>query len=145
MYLSANRRLGKYSSPESEKKGKEVRKLFPEMFLTGNLEYINIEFEAGYWRKANAIHKWFVENCQDGVDECQETYVSRKKLAELKKLCEEVLASKDTDKLQTQSGFFFGGTDYDEWYWADIEQTIKICEKCLALPEEWDFSYRSSW
>ena len=24
-----------------------------------------------YWRKANAIHSWFVENCQDGVDECQ--------------------------------------------------------------------------
>ena len=22
------------------------------------------------WRKANAIHKWFVDNVQDGVDDC---------------------------------------------------------------------------
>jgi hypothetical protein len=29
--------------------------------------------DVAYWRKANAIHKWFVDNCQDGVDECQET------------------------------------------------------------------------
>ena len=25
-----------------------------------------IEEEVGYWRKANQIHKWFVDNCQDG-------------------------------------------------------------------------------
>lgn len=29
-----------------------------------------------YWRKANAIHNWFVENIANGVDECQEIYVT---------------------------------------------------------------------
>ena len=26
--------------------------------------------EAAYWRKANQIHNWFVENIQDGEDDC---------------------------------------------------------------------------
>lgn len=30
----------------------------------------NIIEQVGYWRKANAIHKWFVDNIQDGEDDC---------------------------------------------------------------------------
>jgi hypothetical protein len=26
-----------------------------------------VEVELGYWRKANHIHKWFVDNVQNGV------------------------------------------------------------------------------
>ena len=26
--------------------------------------------QVGYWRKANQIHNWFVENVQDGEDDC---------------------------------------------------------------------------
>ena len=33
--------------------------------------------------------------------------------------------------LPTQSGFFFGGTDYDQWYMQDIERTIEILTKVL--------------
>ena len=44
---------------------------------------IYIEEEIAYWRKANAIHAWFVENCQDGRDECQTAYVSRDQLEDL--------------------------------------------------------------
>lgn len=46
---------------------------------------------AAYWRKANCIHKWFVDNCQDGRDECQESWVDREKLKELLALCKKVL------------------------------------------------------
>ena len=35
-----------------------------------------IEEEVGYWRKANQIHRWFVTNIQDGVDNCGDYYVS---------------------------------------------------------------------
>lgn len=28
--------------------------------------------DAGYWRKANAIHRWFVDNVQHGDDDCRE-------------------------------------------------------------------------
>ena len=70
-------------------------------------------------------------------------------------VCKTVLDAKHKDEfesiamrlLPTQSGFFFGGTDYDNWYIADIEDTINIIEKVLA---ETDFdneiiTYQSSW
>jgi hypothetical protein len=49
--------------------------------------------------------------------------------------------------LPTQSGFFFGGTDYDEWYKQDLEYTVTRIEKILADPAfvKSDFYYQSSW
>ena len=47
--------------------------------------------EVGFWRKANHIHNWFVVNCQDGVDECQETEISKENLEELLSICKKVL------------------------------------------------------
>ena len=49
--------------------------------------------------------------------------------------------------LPTQSGFFFGGTEYDQWYMEDIESTIEILTEVL---KETDFDnqmvvYTSSW
>lgn len=49
--------------------------------------------EVAYWRKANAIHKWFVDNVQDGIDECQESPVTREQLNELLAVCHEVIKS----------------------------------------------------
>ena len=43
----------------------------------------SIEIEIAYWRKFNALHHWFVENCAEGVDECQEIYVPFEKMKEL--------------------------------------------------------------
>lgn len=105
--------------------------------------------EVGYWRKANAIHRWFVENIQDGVDDCGKYEVEKEKLEELLAYCKEVLEdhSKAEELLPSQCGFFFGSTEYDEWYFEDIKDTIKILEKVL---EETDFdrqmiTYQSSW
>lgn len=50
--------------------------------------------EIGYWRKANAIHGWFVNNLADGVDECQQIPVSVADLLQLQSACEQVLANK---------------------------------------------------
>ena len=56
--------------------------------------YKNVNYiiqEVGYWRKANQIHKWFVDNCCDGKDDCNEHYLKFEKLLELKELCQKVL------------------------------------------------------
>lgn len=103
--------------------------------------------EAGYWRKANQIHQWFVDNVQGGVDDCRDAYVSREKLEELLNLCKIVSIDKDKAEqlLPTASGFFFGGTEYDEWYYQDIQNTIQILEEALSDEEADHFEYHSSW
>jgi hypothetical protein len=102
--------------------------------------------EAGYWRKANAIHKWFVDNIQDGVDDCRDAYAERRDLQTLLDLCRIVIIdkSKAEQLLPSSSGFFFGNTEYDEWYYNDIQNTIEILEKALE-DEDGDFYYSSSW
>lgn len=186
MYLTAEQRMypeyegTKRKTPE---KAKKVREIFPELenFETGNLDYTTVKIEAGYWRKANHIHNWFVENIQDGKDNCNSYYVSRKQLQELLSICKKIkseiklvddtvvngfIANNSTNGelvknleqgkvilnpeiceklLPTTKGFFFGSTNYDQWYMQDVEDTIKIMERCLALPEKWDFEYHSSW
>ena len=47
--------------------------------------------EIGYWRKANAIHKWFVDNVQNGVDDCGEYKVTKEQLIQLHNACNDVL------------------------------------------------------
>jgi hypothetical protein len=47
--------------------------------------------------------------------------------------------------LPTWDGFFFGNTDYNEWYYNDVVDTIKIIEKALTLDDKWNFYYHSSW
>ncbi len=120
-------------------KGGEPTKIDPK-----KVKYI-IE-EAGYWRKANQIHQWFVDNVQGGEDNCAEYYVSSDKLAELLDLCKKVQADNSLAEvlLPTVSGFFFGGTQYDEWYFKDIDNTIQILEEALA-DKGGDFYYSSSW
>ena len=110
--------------------------------------------ETGYWRKANQIHDWFVRNVQDGVDDCRNAFVSREKLQELLDICRIVAIdkSKAEDLLPTASGFFFGGTEYDNWYYQDIVETIKTFEDLLKENEKVpkgaysaDYYYQASW
>lgn len=116
---------------------------------------VKTDYQIGYWRKANHIHNWFVEHCGGGVDECQDMYVSKENLEELLKACEDVLAEHGDaeNKLPTQDGFFFGGTDYDEWYFDETKRTKEICEKAIQFLEErekakdylWSIHYQASW
>lgn len=103
--------------------------------------------EVAYWRKANHIHKWFVDNVQNGKDECEETYVSREKLIALLEACQTAIEepSKKEQVLPTKSGFFFGSTEYDEYYLGHTKDTIKILTALLAEENDGDFYYRSSW
>lgn len=127
--------------------------------------FITVNTTVGYWRKANQIHNWFVENVQGGVDDCRSYPVTLKQLIELKKLCEMVKDSEEIDfakkYLPTRVGFFFGSTDYDELYWHDIDRTIEIITRIEAESETKleslkkknskdpegaiVFEYRSSW
>jgi hypothetical protein len=102
-----------------------------------------------YWRKANAIHNWFVQNIQNGKDDCGRYSVKREQLTLLKNTCEEVIKNKElaVKGLPTKSGFFFGNTDYDEGYMQDVQETADGIGKLLMDPKfmNWRFHYQSSW
>ena len=109
------------------------------------------EVVVAYWRKDNAIHQWFVENVQGGVDECQRSpEVHVEQLAYLMKLCNDVIAdpSRAHELLPPQSGFFFGGTEIDEWYMRGLQHTVDrlyIAVSALMDIPDAKVYYQSSW
>jgi hypothetical protein len=114
-----------------------------------NIESKKVKYiieEAGYWRKQNQIHRWFVENVQQGVDNCGDYYVDRNQLETLLELCQKVKADNSLadELLPSASGFFFGGTEYDEWYFNGIDNTIDILKEALE-DENGEYYYSSSW
>lgn len=188
MYLSAKIHAAGYDFYSQEKQ--EQYRALVEASGLGDVAdpstpSADVEVTVGYWRKANAIHRWFVDNVQEGEDNCRSYEVSREQLAELRDTCRKVLEVAQiadgqpvfdgttyyTDDdgnpqvkhtfvqaraalngadlaeiLPTQAGFFFGGTEYDEWYIQDVERTIAMLDKVLEkTPEEAYFTYSSSW
>jgi hypothetical protein len=112
-------------------------------------EVSSVSVEAIYWRKANHIHAWFVKNVQEGKDECQPHDVDHTKLEELLDVCKKVMDdhSLAPQLLPVQSGFFFGGTKYDDWYFQDLKYTVEKIEAVLKgfKDDVWYLEYRSSW
>ena len=102
--------------------------------------------EVCYWRKANAIHKWFVENVQDGNDDCGRYYVSQEEMKELLNVIKKVLRkhSLAEELLPSASGFFFGSTGYDEYYFDELKSTAEVLEK-VSGDEYGSYVYHSSW
>ena len=91
-----------------------------------------------YWRKANAIHGWFVENCQDGIDECQKTYITKTDLIKLKELCESN-NQQDARFVATNRRVLFGSSEADDHYYSDLADTVRVLEEELKTqePEEY--------
>jgi hypothetical protein len=161
MYLNARKHLEKinwkalqsndelsYNSPEAVyPKFNDLLELTQLTDVATDIYGATVEVTCAYWRKANQIHNWFVTNIQKGEDNCGEYYVPQDKLTELMVICEHALESKDPTLLPPQAGFFFGGTDIDEWYWRDLESTVTQLKRIFALPEvdNLSFYYSSSW
>ena len=118
-------------------------------------------YEVGYWRKANHIHNWFIQNCAykdecgNPIDDCRPIEITVDKLEKLLDDCKKVLADHSLAEslLPTQSGLFFGSTEYDEYYFSDIEKTIEIIEPVLKFAKHkleiedyiWEVYYQASW
>lgn len=161
MYLSAKKHVEKIDWTKLDRDNgitmdspEVVNTLFNEIVNTAGLKNAaydiygaEVSVTCAYWRKANQIHAWFVNNIQGGEDNCREYYVPREKLEELLATCQQALFRKDPSLLPPQAGFFFGGTDIDEWYWEGIKDTIKQLKRVLELGEKdkLSFHYTASW
>ena len=153
MYLTAERYFWGDDGLKIQEKLQKTMKGCPFKVKT-------IGVEVGYWRKANAIHKWFVDNVQEGIDDCGDYSVSNDQLKELlSKVNEAIVAGmpkdvaaiadskKQSEILPAESGFFFGSTTYDESYLNDMTNTQEIIESWLNYKDNkhYELQYHSSW
>ena len=157
-YLTAKKYVSKWNY-SNDYKDKTITQEFqdlipmdaPDITKYSQFAGITVEYPVGYWRKANAIHNYFVQTVGGGVDECQEMWVSRELLRDLRERCQDVLSSDDMEEkaqeigLETVAGFFFGDVSYDDWYKEDLKLTIEIIDHVLTLPEEYSLHYQASW
>ena len=166
MYLEIRKR--EYCSKYYTYKESDLKLEYPKditNFITMSPDNMAVsrrtDYEVGYWRKANHIHNWFIQNCADRdyggdpIDDCRPIEITVDKLEELLETCKKVLADHSLAKslLPTQAGFFFGSTNYDEDYFKDVEDTIKIIEPVLQFAKhklenqeyEWEIYYQASW
>jgi hypothetical protein len=143
MYLTAKRYIYDFNDD-----GKALREQLEELKVN-DMRVKEISYEAGYWRKANQIHKWFVDNIQEGVDNCGQYLVGITELEGLLEKVNEVLRNRDKaqEVLPTSNGFFFGSDSYGDGYFDDLIQTKAIIENVLSIDDlhQYDFYYSSSW
>ena len=138
---------------------KDVSRFFPN--LTDLTISRTIDYKVGYWRKANQIHNWFMQNCanrdeyDNPIDDCRPIEITVDKLEALLDTCKKVLADHSLagSLLPTTDGFFFGSTEYDDYYFGEIEQTVEIIEPVLKFAKHkleikdyaWEVYYQASW
>lgn len=197
MYLYAEKHISSYDYVENANGLSRRDNLEYDMVIgasnmdklpTAEYASVSVRKMVGYWRKANAIHGWFIRECANGVDNCEDIYVSREKLVELRDECMKALADRDkavpdskdrvitikegsspeavvanimdewkkqamnrrestmvSEPLAPVSGFFFGSTAKDEYYYHTIEYTLDTLNSILANDNKYDYYYRASW
>ena len=88
-----------------------------------------------YFRKVNFLFKYF-EDRGKMVDQYY-AFVEPEDVEDIIYKCKQVLKDKDQQKahelLPTQEGFFFGSTDYDEWYFSDVKDCLRQMKQYLKL------------
>ena len=91
LYIRKNEYCSKYYKDEGIdfklELPKDVSRFFPN--LTDLTISRTTDYKVGYWRKANAIHSWFLENCaakdpfDNPIDDCRPIEIPLEKLEEL--------------------------------------------------------------
>lgn len=128
-------------------------KIFSDYIYDRNFKSVETEtrYQIGYFRKFNALHSYIVRTFANGEDNCQDIFLSQEDVVKIKAALDSVLETPTEESakelLPTQSGFFFGGTDYDEFYFEDVKDAADLMQSFL---DNFDFEnyqlvYRASW
>lgn len=115
--------------------------------------------ELAYFRKVNFIQKFFEDKYE--IPDAESVPITKEDLQELADLCERVMdkfeewdgakEALDSDDyieppkhiqdyaaelLPTCDGFFFGSTDYDNWYFNDVKDTMNTIRELIQEVED---------
>lgn len=120
-----------------------------ERLENGNTRSVDEEITFGYWRKFNALHNFIVKEFANGVDECQQIYMGEREFSRILETLRKVDAKPilAPDLLPTGAGCFFGSTEYDEWYFQNVKDSIGVFEEALETYNlsDYDIYYQASW
>ena len=99
----------------------------------------------GYFRKHHSIHKWFVNNIQNGVDDCGRYEIQLKDIENLKELCEEIMSHVTKEKREPKFCTDFNGVQHEIWqldnYTVDEEGKNIIDEKLPSYDMDYSDDY----
>jgi len=97
-----------------------------------------------YWRKANAIHRWFVTNCQDGEDDCREAWVSDGQIRELVELCKRLVSELKLVKGKVSTGYRYeDGKRIETFYEGLVVANPELAAELLPAQEGFFFGATS--
>ena len=92
-----------------------------------------VSYEDMYYRKVNCLYAYFSDRLEN-----EQCLVTKADVEDIIDRASKVLLAHDeevsAELLPTQSGFFFGSTEYDEYYYDDIADVYKQFTKYL---EDW--------
>lgn len=134
-YMKIMRRMGhytlysfKYEYMLNEVKPiEEVKKFFNDFICLTYRE------DDAYFRKVNFLYRYFEDKLEDEccfvtIDEIDDIIDRCNMVQENHELAEELLP--------TRAGFFFGSTDYDEYYFQDLDDVVT---QLTALKKDFDY------
>jgi len=162
MYLKESQYVGhwNHTPPKEHKKAETIHTVTGLVNPLVDDGFVEVTALVARWRKASAIHGWFVANVQNGVDNCQGYEVSIDELDKLVHDCTMALLdpAMAESTIPPVDGFFFGmnrDNPMDEYYREDLQNTIEMLAPIIARSKEageglesWNqpyFEYEASW
>ena len=104
-----------------------------EKIVENEIEMSYEEYDA-YFRKVNFLFYYFDQIIKTMHDEWF-AFVTPENVDDIIYRCEQVLKDNSLaqELLPTKSGFFFGDTDYDDWYFHDVKDCLRQMKKYREL------------
>lgn len=111
---------------------------------------VTTEYDIGYFRKFNALHNYIVREFTNGEDNCRPVYLSHEDCHKILDTLKSITPENAKDIMPTGSGFFFGSTEYDDYYFSDVADAIELFELICNLVDKdekykWSIIYQASW
>jgi hypothetical protein len=141
-----------YNSDTIEKRTKNV------YFALSKDAICNISTQVITWRKCNWFHAYFVNKFADGIDDCKPILITQDNIRDFISDLQTIKTAFETEPLEKakqiadelmppEAGFFFGGTEIDEWYFQSIGEANHVFSKSIEENTDIPFcyEYQASW
>lgn len=147
MYAYKRYYLSKYF-----KKPKGLDQQLYDLWLANEVKFMTME--SMYWRKANHIHKFFVDNIQEGEDDCEEYDLPISTLDKLKEHCLEIMNGviqeeglwweQWSTKSRQLKDYITKLEEEKQYDWRLPKETLKYAKKYLPV-QKWFFFWDTEY